>query len=44
VSYRLRAEMRSQKVSALPAKIEGMYAGELVGNSDEFKLRVKDRE
>ncbi|MEZ6127372.1 MAG: MG2 domain-containing protein [Planctomycetaceae bacterium] len=44
VSYRLRAEMPSQKVSALPAKIEGMYAPELVGNSDEFKLRVNDRE
>lgn len=44
VSYRLRAETPSQKVSALPAKIEGMYAPELVGNSDEFKLRVLDRE
>lgn len=43
VSYRLRAETPSQKVSALPAKIEGMYAPELVGNSDEFKLRVEDR-
>lgn len=43
VSYRLRAETPSQKVSALPAKIEGMYAPELVGNSDEFKLRVLDR-
>ena len=44
VSYRLRAETPSTKVSALPAKIEGMYAPELVGNSDEFKLRVTDRE
>lgn len=43
VSYRLRAETPSEKVSALPAKIEGMYAPELVGNSDEFKLRVTDR-
>ena len=43
VSYRLRAETPSQRVSALPAKIEGMYAPELVGNSDEFKLRVEDR-
>lgn len=44
VSYRLRAETPSQKVSALPAQIEGMYAPELVGNSDEFKLRVTDRD
>ncbi|MEO2027819.1 MAG: MG2 domain-containing protein [Fuerstiella sp.] len=43
VSYRLRAETPSRKVSALPAKIEGMYAPELVGNSNEFKLRVTDR-
>jgi uncharacterized protein YfaS (alpha-2-macroglobulin family) len=44
VTYRLRAEMPSRKVSALPAKIEGMYAPELVGNSNEFKLQVNDRE
>jgi len=44
ISYRIRAEMPSQRVSALPTKIEGMYAPELVGNSDEFKLRVSDRE
>ncbi|MCP4171667.1 MAG: hypothetical protein GY758_12940, partial [Fuerstiella sp.] len=43
VTYRLRAETPSRKVSALPAKIEGMYAPELVGNSNEFKLRVTDR-
>jgi uncharacterized protein YfaS (alpha-2-macroglobulin family) len=43
VSYRLRAETPSQRVSALPTKIEGMYAPELVGNSDEFRLRVNDR-
>ena len=43
VSYRLRAETPSRKVSALPAKIEGMYAPELVGNSNEFKLRVSDQ-
>lgn len=43
VSYRLRAETPSQKVSALPASLEGMYAPELVGNSDEFKLQVRDR-
>lgn len=44
VSYRLKAETPSQKVSALPARIEGMYAPELVGNSDEMKFRVQDRE
>lgn len=44
VTYRMRAEMPSRKVSALPAEIEGMYAPELVGNSDEFKLQVNDRE
>ena len=43
ISYRLRAETPG-KVSALPATIEGMYSPELVGNSDEFKLRVVDRE
>ncbi len=43
VSYRLRAETPSQVVSALPAKIEGMYAPELVGNSDEFRLSVTER-
>ena len=44
ISYRLRAETPSQQVSALPSIIEAMYAPELVGNSDEFKLRVNDRE
>lgn len=44
MTYRLQAETPSQKVSALPAKIEGMYAPELVGNSDEMKFRVQDRE
>jgi len=43
INYRLRAETPG-KVSALPATIEGMYAPELVGNSDEFKLEVNDRE
>jgi uncharacterized protein YfaS (alpha-2-macroglobulin family) len=43
INYRLRAETPG-KVSALPATIEGMYSPELVGNSDEFKLRVIDRE
>ena len=42
LSYRIRAETPSQRVSALPTKIEGMYAPELVGNSDEFKFSVED--
>lgn len=40
VSYRLRAEQPG-KFSALPAKIWGMYAPELKGNADEFKIQVK---
>ena len=43
VSYRLRAESPGS-VSALPARIEGMYAPELVGNSSELKLQVTDGE
>ena len=43
ISYRMRAETPGQ-MSALPATIEGMYSPELVGNSDEFKLRVTDGE
>ena len=43
INYRLRAEAPG-RMSALPATIEGMYSPELVGNSDEFKLRVIDRE
>ena len=43
ISYRMRAETPGH-MSALPATIEGMYAPELVGNSNEFKLRVIDRE
>jgi uncharacterized protein YfaS (alpha-2-macroglobulin family) len=39
----MRAETPGQ-MSALPATIEGMYSPELVGNSDEFKLRVTDQE
>ncbi|MFM7058671.1 MAG: MG2 domain-containing protein [Planctomycetota bacterium] len=42
ISYRLRAEAPGQ-VSALPAVIEGMYAPELVGNSDEMRLQVVER-
>ncbi len=43
LTYRLRAETPSERVSALPAKIEGMYAPELVGNSNELHLSVADR-
>ena len=39
--YRLRAETPG-RFSALPAKIEGMYAPELKGNSDEAKLGITD--
>jgi uncharacterized protein YfaS (alpha-2-macroglobulin family) len=42
VSYRLRAEVPGT-FSALPAKIRGMYAPELRGNSDETKLEIGDR-
>ncbi len=42
VSYRLRAEVPG-KFSALPTKIEAMYAPELRGNSDEMKLKIKDK-
>jgi uncharacterized protein YfaS (alpha-2-macroglobulin family) len=41
VSYRLRAEIPG-KFSALPAKASGMYAPELRGNSNEFKVRIED--
>lgn len=43
LTYRLRAEMPGRRMSALPATVEGMYAPELVGNSDEFKLRVSEQ-
>ena len=42
LTYRLRAETPG-KFSALPAKVEAMYAPELVGNSDEQKLQIADR-
>lgn len=42
ISYRLRAETPGQ-MAALPARIEGMYAPELVGNSNEFRLQVVDQ-
>ncbi|MCA1686132.1 MAG: alpha-2-macroglobulin, partial [Planctomycetia bacterium] len=43
VSYRLRAETPGT-FSALPARASGMYAPELRGNSDEFKVRVTESE
>jgi uncharacterized protein YfaS (alpha-2-macroglobulin family) len=39
VTYRLRAEQPGT-FSALPAKIEAMYAPELKGNSDENKIKI----
>ena len=39
IRYRLRAEIPG-RMAALPTKIEGMYAPELIGNSREFKLQV----
>ncbi len=43
--YSIRYQLRSEapgKFTALPAKIEGMYAPELVGNSADFDLQVED--
>ena len=42
VTYRLRAETPGE-FSALPARIEAMYAPELKGNSDEDKMKIVDR-
>jgi len=42
VSYRLRAEVPGQ-FSALPARIEAMYAPELKGNSNEDKVKIGER-
>ncbi len=41
LSYRLRAEQPG-RFSSLPATIEAMYAPELAGNSDEFKVIVSN--
>lgn len=41
LSYRLRAEIPG-KFSALPTKASAMYAPELRGNSDEFKVKIED--
>ncbi|QGJ68906.1 Alpha-2-macroglobulin [Planctomycetales bacterium 10988] len=43
VSYRLRAEIPGT-FHALPTKGEGMYAPELVANSDEIILAIEDQE
>jgi len=43
LTYRTRAEIPGT-FSALPAKVSGMYAPELRGNSDELKVSVTDRE
>ncbi len=40
-TYRMRAETPGF-FSALPTTVEGMYAPELKGNSDEFKTKVVD--
>tara|TARA_R110002096_G_scaffold159011_11_gene324666 strand:- start:3698 stop:9697 length:6000 start_codon:yes stop_codon:yes gene_type:complete len=41
LSYRIKAEIPG-KFSALPTKIMGMYAPELVGNADEAKIEIED--
>jgi uncharacterized protein YfaS (alpha-2-macroglobulin family) len=41
VSYRLRAEIPG-RFSALPTTVSAMYAPELRGNADEFKVRIED--
>lgn len=41
LSYRLKAEIPG-KFSALPTKIEAMYAPELKANSDSYQLNIED--
>lgn len=41
VTYRMRAEIPGA-FSALPTRISAMYAPELRGNSDEFKVKITD--
>ncbi|MBB5037927.1 alpha-2-macroglobulin family protein [Prosthecobacter dejongeii] len=41
LSYRVKAEIPG-RFSALPTKIEAMYAPELKGNSDEWKARITE--
>jgi len=40
--YRMRAEIPGE-FHALPTKIMGMYAPELVGNADEIRVLVDDK-
>jgi uncharacterized protein YfaS (alpha-2-macroglobulin family) len=42
VTYRLRAEIPGN-FSALPTKIEAMYAPELKANSNENKIKINDK-
>lgn len=42
ISYRLRAETPGQ-FAALPTVVEAMYAPELRGNSDEIRVKVRER-
>jgi len=41
LSYRMKAEIPG-KFSALPTKVEAMYAPELKANSDEGKYQIID--
>jgi hypothetical protein len=41
LSYRVKAEIPG-RFSALPTKVEAMYAPELKGNSDEWKARIEE--
>lgn len=41
LSYRLRAEVPG-RFSAMPTRAFAMYAPEIKGNSDEWKVRIKD--
>ena len=41
IRYRLRAEVPGE-FHALPAVATGMYAPELIGNSDEFRVSIAD--
>ena len=41
LSYRVKAEIPG-RFSALPTKVEAMYAPELKGNSDEWKARITE--
>ena len=40
--YQLRAENLGDRIVALPAKISAMYSPDLVGNGDEFRLKVSE--